>query len=91
MTILEIAIYYLAAINIITFFVYGIDKRKARKAKWRIPESTLLLLAAIGGSIGAFVGMRVFRHKTKHLKFTIGVPAIIILQAAAIWYFFLRG
>ncbi|MCQ2516381.1 MAG: DUF1294 domain-containing protein [Saccharofermentans sp.] len=71
---------YLVLINIITFITYGMDKRLAIKHKWRISEATLILLAAIGGSIGAFLGMQVFRHKTKHMKFVIGVPVIFILQ-----------
>ena len=73
-------IYYLIGINVLTFLFYGIDKRKARKKKWRIPENTLILLAAVGGSIGALLGMYVFRHKTKHGKFTLGIPAILIVQ-----------
>ena len=70
----------LIAINIVTFFVYGIDKYKAMHAKWRISEATLLLLAVIGGSIGAWCGMEVWHHKTKHKKFKYGVPVIFILQ-----------
>lgn len=77
---------YLLAVNAVTFFVYGIDKYKAKHAKWRISEATLLLLAVIGGSIGAWLGMKVWRHKTKHKKFKYGVPAIFILQVAlAVW------
>ena len=76
-----ILIYFLA-INIITFIVYGIDKLKARKNLWRIPEATLLLLAVIGGSIGARLGMRVWHHKTMHLKFKYGVPIILVAQVA---------
>ena len=59
----KIIVVYLVAINVVTFVVYGIDKRKAVRSKWRIPEATLLLLAALGGSIGAWLGMRVERHK----------------------------
>lgn len=73
---------YLAFINIITFVVYGIDKLKARHGKWRISEQTLLLLAVAGGSIGAFMGMKVWHHKTLHRKFSYGIPAIIIGQTA---------
>ncbi len=77
---------YLLAINVVTFCIYGIDKYKAQHAKWRIPEATLLLLAAIGGSIGAWCGMKVWHHKTMHKKFKYGVPVIIILQLAlAAW------
>ena len=77
---------YLLIINVVTFFAYGSDKYKARHDKWRIPEATLLLLAAIGGSIGAWCGMKVWHHKTMHKKFKYGVPAIFILQVVlAIW------
>ena len=71
--------YYLLAINAVTFIVYGIDKYKAKKAKWRISEATLLLLAVLGGSIGAWTGMRVWHHKTMHKKFKYGVPAILLI------------
>ena len=80
----------LLALNIITFIVYGIDKLKAKKGWWRIPEATLLLLAAIGGSIGAWLGMMVWRHKTQHLKFRYGVPAIILLQVGFVWWIYLK-
>ena len=77
---------YLLIINVVTFFTYGIDKYKAKFAKWRVPEATLLLLAVIGGSIGAWCGMRVWHHKTMHKKFKYGVPVIFILQLAiAVW------
>lgn len=75
-------IIYLLAINAVTFVVYGIDKIKAKRAKWRIPEATLLLQAAIGGSIGAWLGMKVWHHKTLHKKFRFGVPAILVAQIA---------
>ena len=82
----EIIFYYLIAINIITLLVYGIDKLKARKSQWRIPESTLLLLAVIGGSIGAWLGMKVWHHKTMHKKFKYGVPLIIAIQIGIYLY-----
>ena len=63
--------YYLLAINAVAFIVYGIDKYKAKKAKWRISEATLLLLAVLGGSIGAWMGMKVWHHKTMHKKFKL--------------------
>ena len=72
--------------NLFVFALYGIDKYKAKKAKWRIPETTLLLLAAIGGSIGAWAGMRLWHHKTMHKKFKYGIPIIIILQVALAVY-----
>jgi len=77
---------YLLAVNAVTFIVYGIDKYKAKHAKWRISEATLLLLAVLGGSIGAWCGMKVWHHKTMHKKFKYGVPIIFILQVAlAVW------
>ena len=77
---------YLAAVNVLTFFMYGIDKLKAKRSKWRISEETLLWMAVIGGSIGAWLGIKIWHHKTMHKKFKYGVPAIIILQIAAIVY-----
>lgn len=82
--------FYLVLINAVGLLIMLADKRKAIKNKWRIPESTLMTVAAIGGSIGSLLGMRLFRHKTKHPKFTIGIPAILaaqILIAAALWYY----
>ena len=84
---LHIALIYLAVINMATFFVYGIDKWKAKKSKWRIRETALLGLAVLGGSIGAWLVMKVWHHKTQHKKFKYGVPAIIIVQLALIVYF----
>ncbi len=77
---------WLIAINLVTFAVYGADKRRARRGAWRVPEKTLFLLPLLGGSIGALLGMRVFRHKTKHWYFVWGVPAILLAQLAlAAW------
>ncbi len=77
---------YLLFINVVTFIAFGVDKRKAKHNKWRIAEKTLLELAAIGGSVGALLAMRMFHHKTKHKKFYIGVPVIILLQIVfVIW------
>lgn len=79
---------YLAVINLLTFIVYGADKRRARKGKWRVPEKTLFLLPLLGGSIGALLGMRVFHHKTKHWYFVWGIPAILLAQIAlAVWIY----
>ncbi len=75
---------YWLAVNIVTFVLYGLDKRKAQRSKWRIKESTLLLWAAAGGSIGALLGMKVWHHKTLHKKFKYGVPAILIAQIAIV-------
>lgn len=77
---------YLAVISVVTFVTYGVDKYKAKHNKWRISEAMLLLLAALGGSVAALLAMFVFRHKTKHTKFVMGVPAILILQLAIIYY-----
>ena len=81
---LYIALIYFIIVNLITFFIYGIDKLKARKSKWRVSEATLLSLAALGGSIGAWLGMKVWHHKTLHKKFRYGVPAILLLQLALV-------
>ena len=82
--------YYLLTINAIGFLLMMIDKQKARKRKWRIPEATLMGVAVLGGSLGAWFGMQVFRHKTRHKKFTVGIPLIFAAQVAlavAVWYF----
>ena len=68
-------------VNVITFVVYGIDKLKAKKGKWRVPETTLLLLAIVGGSVGAWCGVKVWHHKTMHAKFKYGIPLIMAMQA----------
>ena len=79
---------WLAVINLLTFIVYGADKRRARKGKWRVPEKTLFLLPLLGGSVGALLGMRLFHHKTKHWYFVWGVPAILLAQIAlAVWIY----
>ena len=83
---MEEIICYLLAVNIVTFLLYGIDKYKAKKGKWRISEATLLLMAVIGGSIGAWAGMRIWHHKTMHKKFKYSIPVIIILQVALAVY-----
>ena len=77
---LPIVFIYLAIINVVTFFMYGIDKWKAKKSKWRIRESALLGLAILGGSVGAWLGMKVWHHKTLHKKFRYGIPLILIIQ-----------
>ncbi len=75
---------YVLAINVIGFFGMYLDKRKARKKLWRIPEATLFLIAIIGGSIGSIIGMHLFRHKTRHWYFVYGMPVILVLQIAAV-------
>lgn len=84
-------IIYLAALNIVAFFLYGIDKWKARHDKWRITESRLITVALLGGSIGALLGMKIWHHKTLHPKFHYGLPFILFLQiaiAVAVVYYF---
>ena len=83
---MNIILGYFLAVNITSFLLYGIDKYKAKKGRWRISEATLLLMAVIGGSIGAWVGMRIWHHKTMHKKFKYGIPIIIILQVALAVY-----
>ena len=82
----NVLLYYLIVINIVTFLVYGIDKWKAKQGSWRISEATLLILAVIGGSIGALLGMKVWRHKKMHKKFKYGLPLILIIQIILIGY-----
>lgn len=83
--ILHIVILYLVAINVVTFLLYGIDKFKAQRSRWRIPEAVLLGLAVVGGSIGAWLGMMVWRHKIQHKKFKYGIPLILALQIALLF------
>ena len=78
--------YYLLAINALSFILFGLDKYKAKKGKWRISEATLLMMAVIGGSIGAWTGMRLWHHKTMHKKFKYGIPIIIIMQVSLVVY-----
>ena len=82
-------LWHLAAVNLVTFTVYGVDKAKARRGAWRVPEKTLFLLPLLGGSVGALLGMLVFRHKTKHWYFVWGIPLILLAQIAlAVWVYF---
>ena len=85
MTIKEIVIVYLVVINVATFLTYGIDKWKAKKSRWRIREASLLGLAVLGGSIGAWLGMKVWHHKTMHKKFKYGLPLILLAQIALMY------
>lgn len=80
-----IIVVYLIIVNVIAFAMYGVDKRKAIKRAYRIPEKQLLGIAVIGGSIGAFLGMKIFRHKTLHLQFSMGIPAIMIVQVILVY------
>ena len=81
---------YLIVINFLNFLIFGIDKWKARRGKWRIPEGTLIWMSIIGGGIGALMGMYLFRHKTQKRKFNLGIPAILLAQAILAYFIFLR-
>jgi uncharacterized membrane protein YsdA (DUF1294 family) len=81
-------ILYFLTITLITFLVFAIDKKKAVNHEFRIPESVLFILSVIGGSVGALIGMYTLHHKNRKLKFRIGIPAILITEAALIFYFF---
>lgn len=83
-------IIYLIIINVVTFCLYGADKRRARRKMWRVPEAVLLLFGLLGGSIGAGLAMHFLRHKTQHKKFTIGVPLIFILHVAVAVFLYVK-
>lgn len=80
------SLYYLLAINVVTFVLFGLDKYNVRKGNRRIREVTLMAMAALGGSVGAWMGMRLWHHKTKHRKFRYGIPLILLLQIALIYF-----
>jgi len=86
MSVIQLIIIYLIVINVATFFTYGIDKWKAKKSLWRIRETALLGLAVLGGSVGAWLGMKVWHHKTQHKKFKYGIPIILAVQIALVLY-----
>ena len=86
MNVIALLLAYIVVINVIGFALMGIDKAKARKRAWRIPEATLFLIALVGGSLGTTVGMRVFRHKTLHWYFVFGMPAILLVQILLILF-----
>ena len=83
---LKFILLYLLLINAVGFILMLVDKFKAKKNLWRIPEATLMTVAALGGSIGSLLGMYTVRHKTKHVKFTVGIPSILILQIALVLF-----
>ena len=83
---LRYVVLYFFIINLIGFLAMGIDKYKAQRELWRIPEGTLITIALIGGSIGAIIGMKCFRHKTKKLKFSVGLPTILISEVFLVIY-----
>jgi uncharacterized membrane protein YsdA (DUF1294 family) len=80
-----------AGYNLVVLLVYGWDKRAAKRHAWRIPEATLLWLAAIGGGVGALVGMLLWHHKTRKSRFAFGVPLLLIVQAGALWWGYRQG
>lgn len=90
MIVKGIIIYYIV-VSVLAFFLYGIDKSKAKKGKWRIPEKTLFGIAFLGGGVGALLGMEIFRHKTKHMSFCILVPLAIALHVGLIIYLVREG
>lgn len=90
MTCHTILAVYLTLINVVAFLAFGIDKLKAKKGWWRIPEATLLTLAIVGGSLGALLGMKLWHHKTLHRKFCYGIPAIIVAQLLLVGYFLMK-
>lgn len=77
---------YIAAVNIVAFLIMGVDKYKAQRHKWRISELSIFVVGFIGGGFGVFLGMGLFHHKTKHLKFTLGIPFIMVLNFIMFWY-----
>lgn len=79
---------YIAVVNIITFYLMRVDKQKAIKNQFRIPERTYFLLSILGGAIGTYIGMKIFRHKTKHASFAIGMPILILLNLGLFIYAF---
>ena len=82
---------YLLLINLLSLWMFGIDKYKAKKKKWRTPELSLIVSAAAGGALGAFIGMKLFRHKTKHMKFQILVPLFLVLWTSlAVWLLLIK-
>ncbi|WP_047981634.1 DUF1294 domain-containing protein [Ornithinibacillus contaminans] len=85
---LEVLLYIVVA-NLMGYIMMGVDKKKARENQWRIPERTLWGIAILGGSLGSFIGMRTFRHKTKHNAFRIGMPCLIVVHAVLVGYFFM--
>lgn len=88
---MKLLLAYLLIVNAVGFALMLIDKWKARKNRWRIPEATLMGIAALGGSVGSLLGMYTVRHKTQHPKFTLGIPLILAVQiVAATWFFIYR-
>ena len=91
MALMWIVLILVLVMSIVAFCAFGLDKYKAKTDRWRIRERTLFLLALMGGGVGAFLGMRVFRHKTKHTQFVIGIPLIMIVQLLLIGFIVRRA
>lgn len=89
MNVIFVLLGYLILINLVGFTAMFLDKRKARKGAFRIPESTLFTIAFMGGSLGSLIGMYTFRHKTRHLSFTIGMPLLLLLQLLVLFFLYL--
>lgn len=85
MTMNTVGLIYIIGMNLLGFALFGLDKCKARRGEWRIPERRLFLAAVLGGSLGAWIGMYVFRHKTKHWKFRVGIPGILLIQCLLVY------
>lgn len=79
---------YILTVNLISFLLFGLDKRRAKQSRWRIPEKTLFILALVGGTPGALAGMRLFRHKTRHRAFALGLPVILLVQLLLAYYYY---
>jgi uncharacterized membrane protein YsdA (DUF1294 family) len=89
--IMDIFLYYFLVINLIGVFIMYSDKQKSRKGKWRTPENTIFVIASAFGALGVFIGMRMFRHKTKHNKFVIGIPLILAVQLFIFFKYIFSG
>jgi len=87
---MEFTILYLIFINLYGIYIMYIDKRRAKERKWRVSEKWIFLVASLFGSIGVIIGMKAFRHKTKHLKFILGIPSILLIQLYLIYYYFYK-
>lgn len=83
-----VATWYMVTINLMTFFLFGIDKQKAIKGQYRIPEAALLGVSVMGGAAGGWIGMKIFRHKTQHTKFALGMPFIVVAHAVILMYLY---
>ena len=88
---MKLFLIYLAVVNLAAFALMGVDKRRAKRGAWRIPERTLFLPAILGGSPGAILGMQMFRHKTRHRQFAVGIPLILLVQLVIVGLLIWKG